>query len=105
MIAFSPLEWIGIGAAVVYGMALGALGTLCGVVFGSGIAWLITEFELVSFEPELAEVYFIDSVPFRVEALDLAAIITFSLLVTYLACSLPARRAARLLPSTALRHQ
>ncbi len=86
-----------------YGLSLGALGTLGGVLLGSGAAWVLTEFELVSFGPEVAAVYFIESVPFRVEAVDVAAIVAFSLTVTFLACSLPALRAARVRPSVALR--
>ncbi len=88
-----------------YGLSLGALGTLAGVLLGSGAAWVLTEFELVSFGPEVAAVYFIESVPFRVEAVDVAAIVAFSLTVTFLACSLPALRAARVRPSVALRDE
>jgi len=88
-----------------YGLLLGALGTLLGVALGSGVAWVITEFELVRFGPEVAAIYFIDSVPFRVEVTDLAAIVTFALAVTLVACPLPASRAARVRPATALRDE
>lgn len=88
---------------IAYGMGLGAFGTLLGISLGAGSAWLITEFELVRFDPEVAAIYFIDSVPFLIEGRDLAAIGGFSLLVTLVACLLPARRAALLQPSTALR--
>ncbi|MCP4658807.1 MAG: ABC transporter permease [bacterium] len=88
-----------------YGMLLGALGTLLGALLGSSVAWVITEFELVRFGPEVAAIYFIDSVPFRVEVTDLAAIVTFALAVTLVACSLPASRAARVRPATALRDE
>ncbi len=88
---------------IAYGMGLGALGTLLGIALGAGSAWVITRWELVRFDPEVAAIYFIDSVPFLIEATDLAAIGGFSLLVTFVACLLPAQRAARLQPSTALR--
>lgn len=88
-----------------YGLLLGAVGTLLGVAVGSAAAWVITEFELVRFGPEIAAVYFIDSVPFRVQAGDLAAIVVFALAVTLLACSIPAVRAARVRPSIALRDE
>ncbi len=88
-----------------YGLSLGALGTACGVLLGGGAAWLITEFELVRFDPEIAAIYFIDSVPFRVELTDVLAIVTFTLAVTLLACTLPAFRAARVRPSVALRDE
>ncbi len=88
-----------------YGLGLGALGTVAGVLLGAGASWVITEYELIRFDPEVAAVYFIESVPFRVEAVDLAAIVSFALGVTLLACSLPAARAARTRPADALRHE
>lgn len=88
-----------------YGLSLGALGTLTGVVLGTGAAWILTEYELIRFDPEVAAIYFIESVPFRVEAADLTAIVAFALGVTLLACSLPAARAARMRPADALRDE
>jgi lipoprotein-releasing system permease protein len=88
-----------------YGLLLGAVGTALGILAGGGVAWLVTEFELVRFDPEIAAVYFIDSVPFRVRPQDLAAICAFTLGVTLAACSLPAWRAAGIRPAAALRDE
>ena len=95
------LWWIFTG----YGLALGFVGIALGMACGVGISWLVTEFELIRFDPEVAKIYFIDSVPFRVELGDLAAIAAFAVTVTLAACALPARRAARLDPATALRSE
>jgi len=88
-----------------YGLMLGGFGTVLGVALGASVAWVVTTFELVRFDAEIAAVYFIDSVPFRVEAGDLAAIVGFAFVVTFAACSLPALRAARLRPAEALRDE
>ncbi len=90
---------------LLYGGFLGLFGTLLGVLAGWGICWLLTTFELVRFEPEVAAIYFISSVPFHVEPRDVLAVVGFALLVTMVACFIPAWRAARVDPSSALRYE
>ncbi|MGH9464022.1 MAG: ABC transporter permease, partial [Thermoanaerobaculia bacterium] len=88
-----------------YGLLLGALGAAAGVALGAGVAWVFTEFELIRFDPEMAAIYFVSSVPFRVRAPDVAAVVGFTLLVTLVACWLPARRAGQVQPAAALRYE
>ena len=88
------------------GAFLGGVGGLLGAAVGSLVSWLITAFELVSFDdPGVAEIYFISSVPFRVEFLDVVAVLGFTLFATLLACWVPANRAASMSAADALRVQ
>ena len=72
---------------------------------GVTVCWIITRYQLVSFPPEIAEVYFVSSIPFVTRGRDLAIIAAFSLSVSFLATIVPSMRAARLNPVEALRHE
>jgi lipoprotein-releasing system permease protein len=88
-----------------YGTLVGVAGTTCGVVFGVIICWIITRFRLVSFPPEIAEVYYVSSIPFVNRMSDLTFIVVFALTVSFVATIIPSMRAARLRPVDALRHE
>ena len=88
-----------------YGTIVGFVGTAAGVAIGTFVCWVITRFELVSFPPEIAEVYFVSSIPFVTRASDLLVISAFSIVVSFLATIVPSMRAARLNPVEALRYE
>jgi lipoprotein-releasing system permease protein len=88
-----------------YGTIVGIAGTVTGVVLGMLVCWVITRYELISFPPEIAEVYFVSSIPFVTRPVDLGAIALFSIVVSFVATLLPSSRAARLNPVEALRYE
>jgi lipoprotein-releasing system permease protein len=88
-----------------YGTIVGVAGTATGVAIATLICWIITRYELISFPPEIAEVYFVSSIPFVTRPADLAVISAFSILVSFLATIFPSMRAARLNPIEALRYE
>jgi len=88
-----------------YGSMVGFAGTATGIALGTSICWVMTRFKLLSFPPEIAEVYYVSSIPFVTRGLDLLVIAGFSLLVSFTATIVPSLRAAKLTPVEALRHE
>lgn len=84
------------------GLIIGLTGTLLGFIGGIGLSWAIDYSGLVSLP---GDVYLISEIPMTPDPLDLALILTFSILISFTATIYPSQRAARLVPVEAIRHE
>ncbi len=73
------------------GAVIGILGTALGSALGLGFCHLANRFELIKVPSEIYQVSF---VPFRVNGLDLAAVVLAALLISFGATLIPSRKAA-----------
>jgi lipoprotein-releasing system permease protein len=84
------------------GIAIGALGTLIGLVLGYAFSWLAGSRHLIPLDPQ---VYAVPYVPFHASLLDGLWIGAVAMGIATVATMLPAREAARLLPVEILRFE
>jgi lipoprotein-releasing system permease protein len=84
------------------GAVIGVAGTGLGLTIGVVTGFLLEKYHLITLDPE---VYFIDHLPVKLEAQDIAIITVVSLLIALLATLYPAARAARLFPVDAIRSE
>lgn len=82
------------------GAIIGLLGTGIGLVLGTAIALLVDRGGLIRIDPSI---YFIETLPIRIEWLDVAVIVVAAIGLAVVATIHPARQAARLAPVEAIR--
>ncbi len=74
------------------GLLIGIVGTLAGVILGYFICWLQLHFNIYPLDPTQ---YKIDSLPLQIRISDFFFITGASMILTYLASLIPAKRAAK----------
>ena len=84
------------------GMAIGATGTLAGLLIGYAFAWIAGTLRLIPLDPQ---VYAVPYVPFHPSPLDGVWIAAVAMGISVGATLLPARAASRLLPVEILRYE
>ncbi|HEX6939627.1 MAG TPA: ABC transporter permease [Longimicrobiales bacterium] len=84
------------------GLAIGMVGTAIGAVGGLVLVWLLDRYKFITLP---GDVYFVDTLPVALDAVDLLLIVGVSILIALLATIHPARQASRLQPVEAIRHE
>jgi lipoprotein-releasing system permease protein len=87
---------------ILEGVIVAAVGTVAGSVLGILTSYVIGRYEIVSLP---GDVYFIDKLPIRMEALDFAAVAGATVLICFLATLYPSWRAGRMVPVDAIRYE
>jgi lipoprotein-releasing system permease protein len=82
------------------GLLIAGVGTLAGALLGCGLAWLLDRRRLVTLP---GHIYFLDYLPFRLQAPDVAAVLLVTLVLALGSSLWVAQRVARLRPVEAMR--
>jgi lipoprotein-releasing system permease protein len=84
------------------GLIVGLVGTAIGTLGGTVVSLVVDRYKLIQLP---GDIYFIETVPVRLEAGDIMAIAAVALLVCFVATLYPAWQASRLVPVEAIRYE
>lgn len=84
------------------GLLVGVAGTLAGLASGLGICLLLRKYKFINLP---ADIYYISTLPVRVEVFDVVFVSLAAVVISFLATLYPSWRAAKLNPVEALRYE
>jgi lipoprotein-releasing system permease protein len=84
------------------GMAIGVVGIVAGSLVGLGLIWVQNTYKIIRLA---GDVYQIDHLPMKLTAFDFLLVVGATLVISFLATIIPARRAGSLTPVDVLRYE
>ena len=84
------------------GLLVGVVGTLAGLASGLGLCHLLAKYKFIDLP---SDIYYISTLPVRVETTDVAFVTISAVLISFLATLYPSWHASRLNPVEALRYE
>lgn len=87
---------------MVQGLLVGVVGTLVGLASGLGLCHVLAKYKFIELP---SDVYYISTLPVRVEMLDVALVIAAAVVISFLATLYPSWHASRLDPVESLRYE
>lgn len=84
------------------GLVIGVVGTIFGIMGGSVLCFLLKRYEFVKLP---SDVYYISTLPVRVQVFDVALIALSAIAISFFATLYPSYQASRLDPAAAIRYE
>jgi lipoprotein-releasing system permease protein len=84
------------------GLLVGVVGTVAGLASGLGLCYLLARYKFINLP---SDVYYISTLPVRVEAMDVFLVALAAVLISFLATIYPSWHASKLDPAEALRYE
>jgi lipoprotein-releasing system permease protein len=84
------------------GLLVGVIGTLAGLASGLGLCHLLAKYKFIDLP---SDIYYISTLPVKVESTDVAFVTISAVLISFLATLYPSWHASRLNPVEALRYE
>ena len=84
------------------GVIIGVIGTLLGTIGGYTLGFLLRRYNFVELPPE---VYYISTIPVKIESMDTLIIVSSAIFISFIATLYPSWQASKLIPAEALRYE